>query len=261
MKKRVTRVLSAVLGVCLLAGLAACGGNKSQKKTEFSVSAAASLTDCMNELGDVFMKANPGVKCLFNYGSSGKLQQQIEQGAPADVFISAGQKQMNALEEKDLIDKASRVDLLKNELVLIVPKDSKLDLKCFEDVTKDEVKMIAVGEASVPAGQYTEDVYKHLNLWDQVTKKANFGQDVRTVLAWVENGEVDCGVVYATDAAITDKVKVAAQAPEGSHKPVIYPAAIMKNRAQPEIAEKFMAFIKGDEAARIFEKYGFAMAR
>lgn len=264
MRKVLKSVLAGALALALAPAAAACGGNKaagSGAKREVCVSAAASLTDCVTELGNLFMKENPEAKLLLNFGSSGKLQQQIEQGAPADVFISAGQKQMNALEAKDLVDKGSRVNLLKNEVVLIVPKDSKLGLKDFRDVTRGDVKMVAIGEASVPAGQYAEEIFRHLGIWDAVTAKANYGQDVRNVLAWVEEGQADCGVVYATDAAITDKVKIAAKAPDGSHKPVIYPAAVMKNAAQPELAKAFMKFIKSDEAAKVFERCGFTMAK
>lgn len=228
---------------------------------EINVSAAASLTDAAATLAEAFAKQHPEIKLVYNFGSSGKLQQQIEEGAPADLFLSAGQKQMNALAEKDLIDSGSRVDLLKNEVVLIVPADSALALGAFEDVVKDDVKMIAVGEASVPVGQYTEDVFTHLGIWDQVQAKANFGQDVRNVLAWVEEGQADCGVVYATDAAITDKVKVVAAAPEGSHKPVVYPAAVIQSAEHPQEAQVFLDFLKTPEAAAIFEQYGFKPAQ
>lgn len=228
---------------------------------EINVSAAASLTDAAAKLAEAFVKQHPEIKLVYNFGSSGKLQQQIEEGAPADLFLSAGQKQMNALAEKKLIDSDSRVDLLKNEVVLIVPADSSLELSSFEDVVKDDVKMIAIGEASVPVGQYTEEIFTYLGLWDQVQAKANFGQDVRNVLAWVEEGQADCGVVYATDAAITEKVKVVAVAPEGSHKPVVYPAAVIKTAEHPSEAQTFLDFLKTPEATAIFEQYGFKSAQ
>ena len=171
------------------------------KSMELYVSAAASLTDAVTELNQIFNEVHPEVELVVNYGSSGKLQQQIEEGAPADVFVSAGQKQMNALEEQNLVDTDSRIDLLENKVVLIQPATAEHELASFEDVLNDDIKMIAIGESSVPVGQYTEAIFTNLGIWDQVQTKANFGQDVRNVLAWVETGDADCGVVYATDAA------------------------------------------------------------
>lgn len=170
------------------------------------------------------------MKLMYNFGSSGALQSQIEQGAPADVFISAAQKQMNALEEENLIDKATRKDLLENKVVLIVPKDSTLVLDDFAAAATDKVSKIALGEPkSVPVGQYSEEIFTNLNVWADIKAKAVYASDVRQVLSWVETGEVDCGVVYATDAAISDKVKVLLEAPAGTHKPVVYPAAMVSS--------------------------------
>lgn len=118
------------------------------------------------------------------------------------MFVSAAQKQMNALDEKGLVQSDTIKNLLVNKVVLIVPKDSQSDIATFEDVATDKVAMVAVGEASVPVGQYTEEIYTYLNLWDAVKAKANFGTNVRAVLSWVEGGDVDCGVVYATDARL-----------------------------------------------------------
>lgn len=237
------------------------GASDTRESVEINVSVAASLTDCAAKLAEAFHEENPDIRINFNYGSAGKLQQQIEEGAPADLFISAGQKQVDALEEKGLIDKDTRVNLLENKVVLIVPRDSKLELTSFDDVARDDVKMIAIGESSVPVGQYAEEIFKHLGIWDEVKAKANYGQDVRNVLAWVEEDQADCGVVYATDAAITDKVRVVCEAPEGSHKPVIYPACVLKDARQPEAAKRFLAFLKTEKAAGIFEKFGFQMAK
>ncbi|MGI6077795.1 MAG: molybdate ABC transporter substrate-binding protein [Fastidiosipilaceae bacterium] len=227
------------------------------KSMELYVSAAASLTDAVTELNQIFNEVHPEVELVVNYGSSGKLQQQIEEGAPADVFVSAGQKQMNALEEQNLVDTDSRIDLLENKVVLIQPATAEHELASFEDVLNDDIKMIAIGESSVPVGQYTEAIFTNLGIWDQVQTKANFGQDVRNVLAWVETGDADCGVVYATDAAISDKVKVVTFAPEGSHDPVIYPAAVMAGSDQPDMAKAYLNFLTSPEASAVFERYGF----
>ena len=231
--------------------------NNAAKPAELLISAAASMTDCLTELAELYKAAAPNVTLTFTFGSSGSLQSQIEEGAPADVFISAAQKQMNALDEKDLIDKDTRKDLLVNEVVLITPKGNPLT-----DVTKDEVAKIALGElGSVPVGQYSEEIFKHYEIMDAVSAKAVYGSDVRTVLTWIENGEADCGVVYATDAAISDAVDVAAVAPAESHKEVVYPIAMIKDSKQPEAAKAFIDYCFSEEAAAIFTKYGFALAK
>lgn len=251
----------------LLCGmLCACSANTAPKDddsapVELLISAAASMTDCLTELAGSYKEVAPNVTLTFTFGSSGSLQSQIEEGAPSDVFISAAQKQMNALEEKDLIDKATRKDLLVNEVVLITPKGNPLGLSAFTDVIKDEVTNVALGElASVPVGQYSEEIFNHYEIMDQVSAKAVYGSDVRTVLTWVENGEVECGVVYATDAAISDAVDVAAIAPSDSHQSVIYPIAMVKESKNPEAARAFIDYCFSAEAAAIFEKYGFALA-
>ena len=144
---------------------------------------------------------------------------------------------------------------------MIVPADSALGLASFEDLTKDDVKTVAIGDpASVPAGQYAEEVLTSLNIKDKVFAKANLGTDVRQVLTWVENGEVEAGIVYATDAAATDKVKVVCEAPADSVKKIIYPVAILKASANAEEAQGFIDFLKTPGIAALFENYGFIMA-
>ena len=236
-----------------------CGGNeKSAAPVELHISAAASLTNAMNDLAEIYAKDNPNVKITFNFGSSGALQQAIENGGETDLFFSAAQKQMNALDEKGELAEGTRRDLLKNEVVLIVPADSKSDIASFDDVATDKVQKIALGEPKgVPVGQYSEEIFSKLNILDAVNAKAVYGSDVRQVLAWTETGEVDCGVVYATDAAISDKVKVICSAPEGSHKPVIYPAAAIKSSKNLDAAKKFLDFTASKPAKKIFADYGF----
>lgn len=222
------------------------------------VSAAASLTDAVKELGQIYQSEHPGVGVSFNFGSSGALQTQIEEGAPADVFISAAQKQMDALDGKGLLLPASRRNLLINSVVLIVPQDSALALGSFQEAAESKVKSIALGEPqAVPVGQYAEEIFGSLSLLATIKAKANYGSDVRQVLAWVASGNVDCGVVYATDAASTSAVTIAAYAPPGSHKPVVYPAAVLKASSQTEEAQSFLAFLSGEKAKAIFAKYGF----
>ena len=226
---------------------------------EVRVLAAASLTDALNEMIELYNKTQPNVKVNPSYGSSGALQTQIEEGAPADIFLSAAEKQMNALEEKGLIDKETRVPLLQNEVVLITPKNGEAKIKGFEDIANDTVKKIAIADpASVPVGQYSEEIFTKLGNWDAVKAKMVMSQDVRNSLDWVANGEVDCGTVYKTDAFTEkDKVEIIASAPEGSHKPVEYPMAMVGEAATKAEAKDFYDFILSDDAKQIFEEYGF----
>ncbi len=228
------------------------------EKAELNVLAAASLTDVCTELESMYEKEHPGVDAVFSFASSGALQTQIEEGAPADIFFSASTKQMDALNDEGLMDSESITELLENKIVLIVPKDSDKGIASFEDAATDKVSMIGLGDPeSVPAGQYAEEVFTTLNILDDVKSKANYGSDVRTVLTWVEAGEVDCGVVYQTDAFTTDNVKIVAQAPEGSCKKVIYPVGIVKATANKKAAGELLEFFKSEEAKKVFEKYGF----
>ena len=255
----------AVASTALLA--AGCGGGdnkaadapkKAAENVELQVSAAASLTDAMKDLATMYEKDHSNVKLVYNFGSSGALLQAIENGGAADVFVSAAQKQMNALDEKKLLADGTRVDLLINDVVLITAKDSKLNLPDFKAVLDPAVKHIALGEPKgVPVGQYSEEVFTKLGILDQVKERAVYGSDVRQVLAWVETGDADCGVVYATDAAVSDKVKVAAVAPADMHKPIVYPAAVLKDAKNMNEAKDFLAFLQTDAAKKVFEKYGF----
>ena len=262
LKTNIIALISLLLFSLAVAGCTSSeNGDKAQENAsqkEVYIVAAASMTDAVKEIGANYEKQHPDVKLMYNFGSSGALQSQIEQGAPADVFISAAQKQMNALEEENLIDKATRKDFLENKVVLIVPKDSTLVLDDFAAAATDKVSKIALGEPnSVPVGQYSEEIFTNLNVWADIKAKAVYASDVRQVLSWVETGEVDCGVVYATDAAISDKVKVLLEAPAGTHKPVVYPAAMVSSSKNPEIAKDFLAYLSQDEQKAILAKYGF----
>lgn len=228
------------------------------EKTEILVAAAASLEYAYeDELIPMFEEQNPDITVSGTYDSSGKLQTQIEEGMEADVFMSAATKQMDALTEEGMIEEDSVTDLLENKIVLITFADSQLELSSFEDITKADT--IAIGDpASVPVGQYSEEALTNLGLWDQVLAKASLGTNVTEVLNWVAEGSAQAGIVYATDAATTDKVKVVAEAPEDSlAEPDIYPVGIVSASENKEAAEKFVEFLKSDEAIQIFEDYGF----
>ena len=231
---------------------------ESEKPVELTVLAAASLTDVCNELKTLYEQQHPEVILTFSYGSSGALQTQIEEGAPCDIFFSAALKQMNALKDEGLMDEKSITELLENRIVLIVPAESTTDIDSFASLARENIKLIGLGEPeSVPAGMYAEEVFGSLNMLDDVRAKANYGQDVRTVLTWVEEGAVDCGVVYATDAFTSDKVRIVAEAPEGSCKKVIYPVGITSASNNTDAAEDFVTFLSSEEAMKKFAKYGF----
>lgn len=262
--RKMKRVMGTVLAMSMAAMmLAGCGEKKVEEEPKAEpqkilVAAAASLEySYEDELIPMFEKANPDIKVEGTYDSSGKLQTQIEEGIEADVFMSAASKQMNALVEEELIDKDSVVDLLENKIVLITSADSELELKDFTDITK--ANTIAIGDpASVPVGQYSQEALTTLGLWDEVSAKASLGTNVTEVLNWVAEGSADAGIVYATDAATTDKVKVIAEAPEGSLvAKAIYPVGVIKNTSHREAADKFVEFLQSEEAVKVFEKYGF----
>lgn len=228
---------------------------------EITAAAAASLTDVTKELTTEFYKKNPNVTIVFTYGSSGALQTQIEEGAPVDIFMPASNKQMIELKEKNMIAENTDKELLINELVLIVPNDSTLNINSFEDCATDKIKMIAFGDPkTTPAGQYAEELFTNLNIWDKVSEKTNFASDVRQVLSWIEASEADCGIVFKTDAMISDKVKVVAAPPKEFNRPAIYPVGIVSSTKQMETAQVFEDFLFSDEAKVIFEKFGFDLA-
>lgn len=276
MIKKTGKISVLVTAFLILTILAGCGGGDQSigsepsgeqgngqpvaSPVEMTVSAAASLTDVMEEIKGLYEEKS-GNTLMMNYGSSGALQQQIEEGAPADVFISAAQKQMDMLREKGLIDEESRINLLENAVVLIVPGNgANEDITDFQSLVADSVVNLAIGEPeSVPAGRYAKEILTALELWDalEAGEILILGKDVRQVLTYVERGDVDAGIVYMTDALSSDQVKVVAPAPVGSHTPVTYPAAIVKGCAEQEAAEDFMAFLQSEETAAVFEKHGF----
>jgi molybdate transport system substrate-binding protein len=232
--------------------------DSSIEKTELFLAAAASLTDVTTEIIKLYKKVEPNVTITCTFSSSGTLQTQIEEGAPADIFISAAIKQVTALEEKGLVKEGTKKELLKNKVVLITPADNEKNITSLEELATDKVSNIALGEpSSVPVGQYSEEIFSYLKILDNVKSKANYGSNARQVLTWVENGDVDCGVVYATDAALSDKVKVVCEAPESSHKPVIYPAVVLKSSKYTAEAEEFLNYLSTSEIKNLFKKYGF----
>lgn len=232
----------------------------SEQSSAITVSAAISLKDALDEIGRAYEARHPAAKVAFNYGGSGTLQRQIEQGAPVDIFFSAAEKEMDGLAAQGLIETETRRDIVGNTLVLITPAPSKM-VNSIEDLTRLYVSLVALGEPkTVPAGMYAQQTLEHLGLFAAIEKKIVYAKDVRAVLTYVETGNADAGFVYRTDALTSHKVRVVATAAEDSHDPIVYPAAALKNSKNAGAAKEFLEFLQGPEARAVFEKYGFASA-
>jgi len=224
-----------------------------------TISAAASLKDSLEALKPIYTKDKANINLVYNFGSSGALQQQIEQGAKVDMFISAATKQMDALEKKGLLVDGTRKNLLTNQLVLVTPPNSTA-ISDIKDLTSPNVKKIALGEPkSVPAGQYAQQVLTSLKIADQIKSKVVYAKDVRQALNYVESGNADAGLVYLSDAKSTPKVKVVSTAPENTHSPIVYPIAVLKSSKNIDAAKDFEQFLSGNEAKSVFEKQGFTV--
>lgn len=233
----------------------ATNSNTQAEPTELTVFAAASLTESLNEIKETYETAHPEVELVYNFDSSGTLQTQIEEGAVCDLFISAGQKQMDGL--GDLVNSDSRVDLLENTVVLVVPKDAENAPTSFDDLAN--VSSIALGNSDVPVGQYSEEILKYMGLWDSLNAdgKITFGSNVKEVTSQVAASAVECGIVYRTDAASEPEITVVAEAPAESYSPAIYPAAVLANAAHADKAQAFLDYLKTDEAMDVFSSVGF----
>ncbi len=228
-----------------------------QSNATLLVSAAASLKEALEEIKTGYQQSKPGVTINYNFGASGALLQQIQQGAPADIFISAGKKQVDTLEQAGRLVAGTRSNLARNRLVLIVPRNVT-NVNSFFNLTRDDIKKIAIGEPrSVPAGQYAEQVLKQLKIYDKIKSKFVFANNVRQVLAAVESGNADAGLVYRTDAAISNKVKTVVAASETYHSPIIYPVAVLRQSKNPQAAREFVQYLSGDQAQGVLRKYGF----
>jgi molybdate transport system substrate-binding protein len=243
--------------LALLIGM--LGTGYAQVKVNLTISAAASLKEALTETEAAYKQSHANVDLSNNFGSSGTLATQIDQGAPVDVFLSAAAKPMDYLEAKGLIVGGTRRNLLRNTLVLIAPLDSKL--QDFQGLTGSSIRVIALGDpASVPAGQYGRQTLVALHLLDKINAKLVLAKDVRQVLTYVETGNADAGLVYATDAQASGKVRIVAPAPESSHEPIVYPVAVIKGGRNEGAAYKFVKYLSGPAAQAIFVKHGFTLA-
>jgi molybdate transport system substrate-binding protein len=237
-----------------------------------TVFAAASMTESMNEIAKLYKATAPDVDIVYNFDSSGTLKTQIQEGAECDIFISAGQRQMDQLDitadakvntdKLDFVQSGTRFNIVSNRVVLITPKGKNTKgISDFKDVATDKVSLVALGNSDVPVGQYSEEIYKKLGLWDKLNadKKISFASNVKEVLSQVEAGAVDCGIVYSTDAASSNGVEIVADAPSGSHAPITYPAAILKQAKDQDAAKAFIQYLKSDAGTNVFKRIGFAI--
>lgn len=280
MKKR-SKAIAALLAlaVSMTACLTGCGRTNTNtsadasKKTELVVFAAASMTETLNQIKTDYEAQHKDITLTYNFDSSGTLKTQIQEGATCDVFISAAQKQMDQLdaskdktanpEQLDFINSDSRMDLLENKVVLVVPENNPKNINSFDDL-KSKLEsgdvLMAMGNSDVPVGQYTQKILQYLGLDEKAladTGKITYGSNVKEVTTQVSEGSADCGVVYYTDA-YSAGLKIVGEATEEMCGKTIYPAAVIKNSEHPEQAQEFLAYLSSDAAAKVFEKVGFA---
>ena len=284
MKHLTKSTIAALLVLSMTAGLAGCGSSNTTtadkgsaptetEQTELVVFAAASMTETLEEIKETYEAEHEGITLTFNFDSSGTLKTQIEEGADCDVFISAGQEQMDQLDITadaavntdglDFVEDGSRIDLLENKVTLVVPEENETGIESFDDLkTKLESGdiMLAMGNSDVPVGQYTQKILQYYGLDEQALAdagKITYGSNVKEVTTQVAEGSVDCGVIYCTDAFSAD-LTVVDEATAEMCGQVIYPAAVMKNSSDVDAAQEFLDYLTTDEAMKVFESVGFA---
>lgn len=237
--------------------------NASDPPTEtqtVTVAAAASLTDAMTDVAAAFEERYPDIEVRLNFAASGTLQRQIERQAPVDVFASAAQTPMDELEARGLVDSETRRVFAANRIVMVVPVESEVSLKSLEALKTQEIDRLAIGNPeTVPAGRYAKQALEAAQLYDslETAQILVFAENVRQVLAYVEQNSVDAAIVYQTDAAIRDRVRVAFPIPADFSEPIRYPIAVVRQSQEPEAAREFVEFVASSESQGIFDKYGF----
>lgn len=286
------KIFALILALAMALSLAACGAGAATsaaasssaasssasssadaEPVELTVFAAASMTETLNQVIGMYSQVAPNVKITATYDSSGTLQKQIEQGAYCDLFISAAQKQMNALDVsagtdtnpngQDFVLQGSRVNILENKVVLVVPDGNPAGIESFNDLKTDKLKMIALGNSDVPVGSYSLDVLAYLGLDVKTLESAGkitYGSNVKEVTTQVSEGTVDCGIVYATDA-YSAGLTVVDTATSDMCKKVLYPAAVMKDSKAPDAAQAFLDFLRTDDCSAVFQKVGFSIVK
>jgi molybdate transport system substrate-binding protein len=252
--KWITELLSLAFLAVLLAG-----AQNVVQADEILVSAAASLTDALNKIGSSYQSKSKHT-VNFNFGPSSGLARQIEEGAPADMFFSADLPQMEKLDKSGRLEPGTRKNLLSNQLVIIVPADSKLAISSAKDLLNTAIKRVALAEpSSVPVGVYSKKYLTDEGLWNKVEGKIVPVQDVRATLASVESGNVEAGFVYKTDAAVSKKVKIVYEVPVDKGPQITYPVAILKESKHKAAARDFMNYVQSTAARNVFKRFGFVV--
>lgn len=249
-----------VLALMLTLALTACGGKSTE--VELTVFAAASMQETLTEIGENYKKDRPNITLTFNFDSSGTLKTQIEEGAECDLFISAGQKQMDQLAEGDLLLEDSRFDLLENKVALAVPAGDPAGISSYDDLRsalEAGTVLLAMGNSDVPVGQYTQKIFAYWGLDAEVLAASGcitYGSNVKEVTTQVSEGVVDCGIIYATDA-FSAGLTVVDTATEEMCGQVIYPAAVLNTSRHQDEAKAFLAYVRSADGAAVLESVGF----
>jgi molybdate transport system substrate-binding protein len=250
---------SARKGLMLILFLACCVAGSQLRADELTVFAAASLTDSLREIASAYEQEH-GTKISFNLAASSFLARQIEEGAPADIFLSADEAKMDALEQRGRIINDTRQTLLGNSLVIVTARDSALSIHSPDDLLRPEVKQLALADPkAVPAGIYSRLYFEKIGIWNQIAPKVIPTANVRAALAAVESGNVEAGMVYSTDAGISKQVKVAYEVPPADSPKIRYPVAVIKDSEHLESAKQFLTYLRSGKASAIFRHYGFVV--
>lgn len=250
------RILLIILVFVLLAG---CGKTSANDQNKLLVSAASSLTDVMKAAEEEFQKKHPDIELIFNFGSSGKLRNQIQQGAPVDLFLSASAEDMKILLNEELILHENARIFAGNRLV--IASASELEESEAAELLSSTEGVIAIGEPeSVPIGFYTKKALEGLGLWGPLSGNMIFAKDARQVLSYIESGNADLGIVYSSDADRSATLKTIADLPQDGLD-IVYPAGIAKNAENDDAAEQFLAFLVSSEGQKLFEDFGFSAGK
>ncbi len=290
------KLLSLLMACAMVLALAACGNTSEPQESpagspagentgspapaespeaepvELIVFAAASMTETLTEISDLYAQVAPHVTLTFNFDSSGKLVDQIEAGADCDIFISAAQKQMNEIDGSlgtdvnpagyDFVLQGTRLDLLENKVALAVPEGNPAGIESFEDLFTDKLNLLAIGNSDVPVGQYTLEIFESFGTSEEELAsqgKLTYGGNVKEVTTQVKEAAVDAGIIYQTDA-FSDGLTVVATATSDMCGQVIYPAAVLNTTSNEDEARAFLEYLQGDEAMGVFESVGFSPA-
>ncbi|MCP3026883.1 molybdate ABC transporter substrate-binding protein [Halobacillus sp. A5] len=247
-----------IIGVCFIALLVLTGCSQEDEKTEITISAAASMKDALDEIIEEY-ENDHDVSITLNSGSSGRLAQQIQQGAPVDLIISANEQWTRRLADGQHIQSETETTIADNSLVLIAHADKESLIDELEQLTTEEDTDIVMGDPeSAPAGNYAKQSLQHIGIWDDISEQLIYSNDVRQALTYVESQNADYGLVYASDALISDQVQVIEEIDSTTHDPIVYPAAITGQSSNQDTAEDFLNYLKTERSQEIFKSYGFS---